>query len=257
MMYGKPGEDQTYPVGEAPPEFTGSIYPNVNHLSFRLYCALVGKAYEWQQHLCTLHLNVYFHTKTLNTHPLLKSLRSYVDFSEEDFLEFLKLLEPFKLKKNALFYEAGTIPKYSPFILKGCMRQYYITDEGEEKTVQFIEEGTWAGQIGSMRSRTPTNLNLQALEYCDILGITIENADYGLQKFPAYQKYFVTKYPIDHARMIDEAARIKSSPPEILYQWMLKEKPSILNRVPQQYIASYLGIRPETLSRIRNKISQK
>ena len=193
----------------------------------------------------------------MNTALLLKSLRSYVEFSEDDFMEFLKLLEPFTLRKNEFFYVAGTIPKYSPFILKGCVRQYYVTDEGEEKTVMFVEEGTWAGQIGSMRSRTPTNVNLQALEDCDILGITIESIDYGLQKFPAYQKYFVTKYPIDHARMIDEAARIKTDTPENLYLWLLKEKPSLLNRVPQQYIASYLGMRPETLSRIRNKISQQ
>lgn len=193
----------------------------------------------------------------MNTSLLLKSFRSYVEFTEEDFQEFLKLVEPFRVKKNELFYTAGSVPKYSPFILKGCMRQYYITDEGNEKTVQFIEEGTWAGQIGSMRSKTPTNLNLQALEDCEILGITIENADNGLQKFPAYQKYFVTKYPIDHARMLEEAAMIKTEPPELLYQWLLKTKPSLLNRVPQQYIASYLGIRPETLSRIRNKISQQ
>lgn len=193
----------------------------------------------------------------MNTALLLNSLRTYVEFSEDDFREFLQLLEPFKLRKGELFYEAGAVPKYSPFILKGCVRQYYITDEGEEKTVQLIEEGTWAGQIGSMRSKIPTNINLEAIEYCEILGITIENVDLGFQKFPSYQKYFVTKYPVDHARMVEEAARLKTETPETLYLWLLKEKPSLLNRVPQQYIASYLGIRPETLSRIRNKISQQ
>lgn len=136
------------------------------------------------------------------------------------------------------------------------MRQYFITETGEEKTVRFIEEGGWAGQIGSMRSKTPTPLNLQATEDSEVLGITVENADYGLEKFPWYQKYFVTKYPLDHGRFLEEAARIKTDPPEVSYLRLLQEKPSLLNRVPQHYIANYLNIRPETLSRIRSKIAR-
>lgn len=187
---------------------------------------------------------------------LLKDFRRYADVGNDEFAQFIKLFVHRRLSRDELFYAQGTIPKYSPFVIKGCMRQYYVTEAGEEKTVRFIEEGGWAGQLGSMRNKVPTNLNLQAIEDCEVLGITIENADYGLSKFSWYQKYFVTKYPLDHARLLDEAARIKAQPPEASYLWMLKETPSLLNRVPQHYIASYLNIRPETLSRIRNKIAR-
>lgn len=188
---------------------------------------------------------------------LLKHIQSYVDFPNRDFENFLKLLVPVKLKKNEHFYRAGDVPRYSPFILKGCLRQYIINDEGEEQTIHFNEEGNWAGQIGSMRSRVPTNVNLQALEDCDILAITIENADLGMKQFPAYLQYFLKKYPADHAMMVENAHKLKTESPELLYADLLKTRPTLLLRVPQHYIANYLGVRTETISRIKNKLARR
>lgn len=190
----------------------------------------------------------------MDTSILFNHFNSYVNFSEEDFDEFVKLLVPIELKKNELFYTAGEVPKYSPFIIKGCTRQFTINEKGEEQIILLVEEGTWAGQIGSMRSKIPTDVYLKATEDCDILGITIENVDLGFDKFPAFQKYFSKKYPADHARLLSDASRIKNDTPENLYKWLLEERPSLLQRVPQRYIANYLGIRTETLSRIRKKI---
>ena len=193
----------------------------------------------------------------MDTRMLLRHLQTYVDFSEEEFSEFIKLFVPFHLKKNAFFYKAGEVPRYSPFIVKGCLIQYYTTQEGEERIVRIIEENEWAGQIGSMRSNIPTDLYLKTYEDCELLGITIENADYGMDHFPAYRKFFSKKYPFDHARLLQEANRIKSDTPENLYMWLMEERPSLILRVPQHYIANYLGIRTETISRIRKKMTQQ
>lgn len=186
---------------------------------------------------------------------LLENLLSYVDFSSRDFEAFLKLLIPFSLKKDDYFYKAGEIPRYSPFILKGCLRQFVIDERGEEQNIAFIEEGNWAGQVGSMRSRIATNVYLQALEPCEILGITIENVDIGMDRFPAYRQYFLSKYPRDHARMVEEAHRIKTESPEVLYLELLQHRPSLLLRVSQRHIANYLGVRTETISRIKSKLA--
>jgi len=192
----------------------------------------------------------------MDTAIFLKHLQSYVDFPERDFNEFLKLLVPLTLKKNEHFYRAGAVPRYSPFILKGCLRQYIVNELGEEQIILFNEEGNWAGQVGSMRSGIPTNVNLQALEDCEILGITLEKIDIGMEQFPAYRQYFLKKYPADHARILEEANRIKTEKPETLYLSLLKDRPSLLLRVPQHYIANYLGVRTETISRIKNKLSK-
>jgi len=193
----------------------------------------------------------------LDTKPLLNSLRSYTEFSDEEFSKYLELCVPLKLKKNDFFYKPGEVPKYSPFILKGCTRQFITNENGDEQIILFVEEGTWAGQIGSMRSKIPTDVFLQATEDCDILAITIENIDHLLDKIPAYQKYFSKKYPVDHAQLMNDALRIKNDTPENLYKWLLETRPSLLQRVPQHYIANYLGIRTETISRIRKKLVRK
>jgi len=198
-----------------------------------------------------------FYFEIMDTRIFLQHLQSYVDFPEKDFEAFVKLLVPLKLKKGEFFYRAGEVPRYSPFILKGCLRQYVVNEKGEERIILFNEEGNWAGQVGSMRSGIATNVTLQALEDCDILGITLENIDKGMEQFPAYQKYFLKKYPADHARLLEQANRFKTEAPEVLYKELLVSSPSLLLRVPQHYIANYLGVRTETISRIKSKLAGK
>lgn len=142
-------------------------------------------------------------------------------------------------------------------MLKGCARQFRINENGEEQVILFVEEGTWAGQIGSMRSKIPTDIYLQATEDCEMIGMTIENADLLMNTMPAYQRYFSKKYPVDHAQLLNDALRIKTDTPENLYHWLLETRPTLLQRVPQHLIANYLGIRTETISRIRKKIAGK
>ncbi len=193
----------------------------------------------------------------MNTRLLLDELQTVTNFSEKNFPAFLAQFEPFKLKKGDCFYRAGEIPKYIPFILKGCMRKYFINEAGEEQIVYFAEEQWFAGEIQFMRTKTPTDMYLQALEDCEILGITIENAEKSFATFPEHRRYFDIKYPLHHNRIIKEATRLKSDTPESLYLRLLKNRPSLILRVPQHHLANYLGIRTETISRIRNKLAKQ
>ncbi len=193
----------------------------------------------------------------MNSHPLLKSLQQYADFKVSDFPDFLKLFVPFSVKKNEYFYKAGEIPRYSPFIVKGCMRKFFINEEGEEQIVYFAEEGWFAGELQCMRTNTKTDMYLQALEDCEILAITLENVEYGFKTFPAYRQYVDIKFASDHSRIIQEATRLKSDTPESLYLRLLKNRPSLILRVPQLHLANYLGITTETISRIKRKIAKQ
>lgn len=191
----------------------------------------------------------------MTKHPLLATLQAYGDFRDEDFEGFLTKFKLFTLRKGEHFYKAGDIPRYSPFIIKGCMRKYFINDAGEEQIVFFAEENWFAGEIHHMRNKTATNMNLQALEDCEILGITMEDADHAMRTYSGYLQFFTLKYAADHSRILAEATRMKNETPEQLYTWLLETRPTLLQRVPQHYIAAYLGIRTETISRIRKKLS--
>ncbi|GAA4459404.1 Crp/Fnr family transcriptional regulator [Nemorincola caseinilytica] len=192
----------------------------------------------------------------MNTDILLEEIRKVSDISGDDAAKFLALFKHFSVKKGDHFYRAGEVPRYSPFIAKGCMRKYFINDEGEEHIVFFAEEGWFAGELQCMRTGTRTEMYLQALEDCEILGITLENAEWGLNNIPAYKRWFDITYPLTHNRIIQEATRLKSDTPESLYLRLLKSRPSLILRVPQHHIANYLGIRTETISRVRKKIAR-
>lgn len=192
----------------------------------------------------------------MNTDILIQEIRKVSEISGDDADKFLALFKPFTVKKGEHFYRAGEVPRYSPFIVKGCMRKYFINEDGEEQIVFFAEEGWFAGEIQCMRTHIKTEMYLQALEDCEILGITLENADWGLSNIPAYKRWFDVTYPLTHNRIIQEATRLKSDTPESLYLRLLKNRPSLILRVPQHHLANYLGIRAETISRIRKKIAQ-
>jgi CRP-like cAMP-binding protein len=135
------------------------------------------------------------------------------------------------------------------------MRKYFINNEGEEQIIYFAEEGWFAGELQCMRTNTKTQMYLQALEDCELLGITMANALKALEAFPEYRNFVDKRYAVDHNRLLEESTRLRGESPEDLYLWLMNERPSIIQRVPQNQIANYLGIRTETLSRIRKKMS--
>lgn len=206
-----------------------------------------------QSVLNLVHLS---NTDVLNTDVLLQEIKKVSDIPEDDAAKFVALFKDFVVKKGDHFYSAGDIPRYSPFIAKGCMRKYFINEDGEEQIVFFAEEGWFAGELQCMRTRTKTEMYLQALEDCEILAITLENAEWGLNNIPAYKRWFDVTYPLTHSRIIQEATRMKSDTPESLYLRLLRNRPSLILRVPQHHLASYLGIRTETISRIKKKLAR-
>jgi CRP/FNR family transcriptional regulator len=193
---------------------------------------------------------------TLNSDILHEHICSYIPVSKDNFERFLSLFKPVFLKKGEHHYQAGIVPKYSSFILKGCFRQYLIDDQGSEQIVQFYDESMWVGEVESMINHTPTNMNLQALEDSILLCITGDDMCNAMEHTPWLQHYTILKNFSDNAKIREETSRNKMTSPEDLYLEILKQRPSLILRVPQKYIASFLGIRKETLSRIRKRITQ-
>jgi CRP-like cAMP-binding protein len=188
---------------------------------------------------------------------LLKELQSKATFPNEDFSAFLELFEPLCLKKKAHLYRAGEIVKHVTFILKGCMRHYYINEEGTERTTIFAEENWWVGDLTSFRNHTPTNLSLQAIEDCDLLLIRKDNFESGLRNFPGFTDYYTRGTQRTYTKLQEQVGQSLADSAETKYRRLLKERPSLIQRVPQHYIADYLGLTPETLSRVRKNISTR
>ena len=186
---------------------------------------------------------------------LLDELRSKVEFSDEDFSKLLPLFELRTYKKNECLFEKGQVVPYLHFVLKGCLRMAYSNDDGEERTIYFAEEKRWAGEMVSFQEKTPTRISLQAMEDIKALAINMENWKEAITSIPAFAYYYVINHQKAVLKMIEDFGRSANESPEQKYLRLLNENPGLLKRVALYHIASYLGMTPETLSRIRNKIA--
>jgi len=176
----------------------------------------------------------------------------------EDQVELIKnVFVPKKLKKKQYFLQEGQVCKYFGFIVKGAMRQYSIDDKGIEHVVRLSIENWWVGDRESYVMLTPSIYNIDAWEDTQLL--TATRADFldRLNAVPAINEM---------ARMLDENYAVAtqkrlnaaiSYSAEKRYEGLANEYPEFLQRFPQHIIASYLGITPESLSRIRHQAAKK
>jgi CRP-like cAMP-binding protein len=190
----------------------------------------------------------------VDNHILYKWLRSRGSFPEEDFPHFLALWKPEIFPKNHHLLTAGNIARFTVFVLKGCLRQYTVNEEGHEHIIFFAEEEWFAGDLQSMRTQTPSQLNLQALEECEVLTITRENWEFAFNNFPWWQKMHLDGHHRWVAKLQQQVSSSMTDSAETKYLRLLRDRPKLLQRIPQYYIAAFLGISPEALSRIRKKI---
>ena len=147
--------------------------------------------------------------------------------------------------------------KYGMFVASGCLRTYTIDNKGKEHILQFSPEDWWTGDMNSMVNDSPSQFFIDAIEDSEVLLFD----DISLQKLNKYIPASATMYEVALQKSLAaQSQRIISSltsTAEERYNEFLKKYPSLIQRVPQHMIASYLGVSPETLSRIRKQQSRK
>jgi len=176
-------------------------------------------------------------------------------FSDEDCAKMLALFEPLEVKKNQHLFRSGEIVRYVFYVEKGCLRQYYINSNGEERTIYFKVEGGWASELVSFLDLAPTELNLQALEDSKLHIINQKNWIHAMTSIPAMTMAFIRAQQDTNYMLKKRLAEATVETPEEKYLRFIREEPQLLQRIPLYQIAAYLAMKPETLSRIRRKIT--
>jgi len=188
---------------------------------------------------------------------LLKSVEERISISKEEF-DFCKtLFIPKKLRKKQYLLQEGDVCRYTAFVEKGMLRTFTVDEKGNEPILQFSMEGWWIADLYSFLTDEPSQYNIEAMEECELLLITKENWDILLKKVPAFEHYFRI---LIQNNLIATQRRLMSSLSETAeekYTKLINNFPGCVQRVPQHMIASYLGITPETLSRVRSQMAAR
>ncbi len=188
---------------------------------------------------------------------LLESISQKVKVTEKD-LELLKrFLIPKKIRKRQYVLNAGDVCQYITFVEKGMLRSFLVDDTGHEHVVQFAVEGWWISDMGSFLSGNDALYNIEALEDSEVLNLSRQAMDDVMNQLPALERYFRLLMQNNIVALQRRVIAYMSLSAEEKYLKLMDVCPDIINRAPQQHIASYLGITPETLSRIRKQVSHK
>lgn len=182
-------------------------------------------------------------------------ISKYISLNEEEQNAILSLDLFRSVKKGTILLNEGQKSNDSYFVLKGCIRSYYIID-GEEKTTAFYTEME-ALTPTCVIDKTPSKYYISCLEDTILLASNSDMEEEVNSKFPKFEimcrllsEELLAKQRID----FDE---FKTSSPEQRYLNLLQKRPDLIQRVPQQQLASFLGIKPQSLSRIRARIIEK
>lgn len=188
------------------------------------------------------------------------SIRNYISqflsFTDEEWELHRSLLTRRWLKKGEFLLTAGQVCNHVSFINTGYFRVYNLI-EGVERTNNFAFEGNYVTDYCSFLTRQPANDFIVALEDAQVLQLSYDHMQAAFEKSPVWQKFgrLIAEYIFIHASTRANSLLLKK--PEELYLELMKERPKVIERIPLMYIASYLGITPEALSRIRKRLSEK
>jgi CRP-like cAMP-binding protein len=186
---------------------------------------------------------------------LLEYIKQYVDLTEDEESTLLSRLKLKKFIKGQFVVQNGEVCKYENFVLSGCLRSFYIDNEGQEHVVMFAVENWWTADLGSFITQKPADLNVQCLENSELIQIHYNDLQKLFLKIPKLERFFriiIQKAFVAAQKRIVNNFSMEAADRYIQFR---EQYPGIEQRVPQYMIASYLGITKEFLSKIRNKLT--
>jgi CRP-like cAMP-binding protein len=187
--------------------------------------------------------------------PFLDHISRYIQLTPAEQSIFLSKVKLKKYLKGQFVVQDSDICRHESFVLSGCLKTFYLDNEGHEHIVMFAIEDWWTADLGSFITQTPADLNVQCLEDSELVQISYNDLQQLYIEIPKLERFF--RIIIQNA-FVAAQKRIMNNlslPAKERYLQFREQYPKIEQRVPQYMIASYLGITKEFLSKIRTQLT--
>lgn len=186
---------------------------------------------------------------------LMKFLLEFAEVDKSQLSEIIKNINIQNFKKGTLLLKEGDVlGSQCYFVIKGCVRQYYLSSDGEEITSDFFTENQAIHSFNNATLNTTSKHFLECVEDCILTISNVDKETEMYQQFPGLETMTRKMTEQNFGKTQEDFERFVAASPEQRYLNLLKTRPGLFNRVPNHQIASYLGMKPESLSRIKRRI---
>ena len=189
--------------------------------------------------------------------PIIQNISKHITLNGEEEKFFLSKVETKHYKSKTLLLNAGAICKHSYFVNSGILRSFNINDNIVEHVLSFACEGWWISDMYSLISQKPGNLFIEVLEDAEVVILSKENQDILYTEIPKLERFFriLTENSLvaHQERLMDNL----SLSAEERFEKFYKKYPTLIQKVPQKHIASYIGVTPEFFSKMKTRMLKK
>jgi CRP-like cAMP-binding protein len=186
-------------------------------------------------------------------HPLIQHIQKMTSIQEMDEENILSFFDTRHFRKKDLLQEEGKPCTSYFFVVKGCLRLFFIDDHGLEQTLQFALENWWMTDLDAFCAGRRSVYTIQALEDTEVLVLYAKNYALLPEQIPLMEKYFRLMYERAYAASLHRIRMISRMPKNEFYELFESKYPEFMQRIPQKVLASFLGFTPEYLSELRKK----
>jgi len=187
---------------------------------------------------------------------IVKLISRYLELTNQEANAFAECIPIKPFRKGDILLREGQVSRESFFVIQGCVRKYYIID-GDECTTEFYIEDESVASLQSYKNKTPANHYFECVEDCKLAVLNYEKEQELFKRVPKYEALCRMSMENDFGEQQELLAKFITSSPEERYKNLLETRPDLIQRVPQYHLASYLGVKPESLSRIRKRLTKK